>query len=371
MIVMFLTTEYLIVTFSLVLILFFSLQKKTELCTSNSIISSDVSHILKAIACIVIVMHHFALRRPDCENLLLNTFRMGGGTWSLVIFLLLSAYGITKSELKKPRELTSYFKHRILKLLIPFWVCVVFYLVLYSLFSPEVHDANVIKSARLGSTFIAIGNGDFHWFDYLLCFTGIKSVSAGFWFVLVTLYAYLLFFVVKTLCKLENRRKSLIFYVLGISVFGIITYVAGWSGHYYRNLWSLVLGFAFALYEKELFKNKKIMLLLWIFLNVYFLAYIKLLHDVGYIYPLYANIALITIVLFQLFITRNFHLRKKGNLIISLSGLSYCIYLIHGCILSLQWSFTGYISLIMVVFVVILFSILLNKIINLFYNRIS
>lgn len=75
------------------------------------IISPDTSQVLKAVCCIIIVLHHFALRRQDIT--VLKPISMGGGNFALPIFFILSAYGIAKSELHKPiNKFTGFLKKR-------------------------------------------------------------------------------------------------------------------------------------------------------------------------------------------------------------------------------------------------------------------
>lgn len=71
--------EYYIVALLLLIMVGVSVKPRTVAIRGDALIPSEASHVLKAIACIVIVMHHFGLRRPDCDDLLLTILKIGGG----------------------------------------------------------------------------------------------------------------------------------------------------------------------------------------------------------------------------------------------------------------------------------------------------
>lgn len=70
--------EYYITVLLLVLMVAISIRPRAVALKGDVLIPSEASHVLKAVACIVIVMHHFGLRRPDCDDLLLTILKIGG-----------------------------------------------------------------------------------------------------------------------------------------------------------------------------------------------------------------------------------------------------------------------------------------------------
>lgn len=317
---------------------------------NNSLINVDTSLTLKAIACMVIIAYHFSLRVEN-DDLLIKLFGMGG-TWALSIFLLLSSYGISQSEKIKKYEFKSYFKHRILKLLIPFWVCIFIVVLFYAILSPSITEEAIISKARLGEAFPHFS--DSTWMDYFLYIVGLKSISAGNWFVLVILYAYILFYVVSTYIGYDKRRLFVLYYSMGLIAFGLLTSYLDWPAHYWRNLWALALGLFLSLYENELLKIKRLRFILWLFTNIVLVIDWLFIHCCDYTYIVFANLALVSIILFQ----RLFSLYslKKRSIVLCLSLISYQIYLVHGAILNIQWyMFGSHNSLLLVV----VFSILL------------
>ena len=67
---MFTEYEYFIVVMLLAMAILFSLTKKTVMTDNSCLISPDTSHIMKAVCCILIILHHWAFRvhSPLIEN---------------------------------------------------------------------------------------------------------------------------------------------------------------------------------------------------------------------------------------------------------------------------------------------------------------
>lgn len=67
---MFTEYEYFIVVMLLAMAILFSLKKKTVITDNSCLISPDTLHIMKAVCCILIILHHWAFRvhSPLTEN---------------------------------------------------------------------------------------------------------------------------------------------------------------------------------------------------------------------------------------------------------------------------------------------------------------
>lgn len=99
--------EYLVVLALFVLFLKFSLAKEDSCQKKSSIlIGIQTSTLLKAFCCILIICHHYALRTDG--GIIRRITAMGGGTFALVVFLLLSSYGIAESEKRKPTDFKQF-----------------------------------------------------------------------------------------------------------------------------------------------------------------------------------------------------------------------------------------------------------------------
>lgn len=363
-------TEYYIVVLLLIFMVAISIKPRAVVLKGDVLISSEASHVLKAVASIVIVMHHFGLRKVGCDDCLLTMIKIGGGSFALPLFLLLSAYGITKSEMKRKLGLKSYLNHRMMKLMIPFWLAATSVTILYALTAIPVADTAIIKTARLGESFIAIGRGEYSWSDYLMSCVGLRGVSGSHWFVLVTLVSYLLFLALKETVGLNHRNRFVALYTIGLMAFGGITMLLEWPAHYWRNLWALAVGLTLALYEKELMQKKIWLLVGLAAINIYLVVYSKLFHDAGPRYIVFANVSLAATALYAQLMTR-MELRKGFNIVVWLSGLSYMVYLVHCPLLNEQWLLFGrHNSLLLIVAVAIIVAMPLDKTGKIITNKI-
>ena len=137
----------------------------------------------------------------------------------------------------------------------------------------------------------------------------------------------------------------------------------GFPAHYYRNLWALVLGLWLSLYGKSIVRcSFKCSVLAAIALNVLVYIWLRITHSGDFIYLFFANVALVSLWLSnRLFLS--FSLRK-GNFITMLSGISYMVYLIHIKVLTIEWWYIGYKTLLLPLAVIVLLSYLFSKILR-------
>lgn len=364
-------TEYLII----ILCMFFVCLKayKPEEVrdnTSETILSLDTSNLIKAICCIVIILHHYALR----VNIpLIGTyFGLQSGNYALTIFMLMSGFGVVKSELKHNTTAKMFFHRRFIKLLIPFWIVNILTIIVYSLINPQKPVGVSLDDIRVWDNFWNFGTGQYTFLDYVMLFLGIKEVDGAYWFLEVILYSYLALLVTKSLFDLKKKKAyALSFYTILITLFGIFTYYQQLPAQYYRNLWPLVLGFYVAVYENKLILrlcNIKTIITTVFCINIYFIFYIKVVHDLSV-----KTFVGIDIVLFVTFIL-SYLLRKyaisKTSLLSKVAILSYLIYLWHIKFLNLEWYYMGgYYSVILVTICSIVMAWLCNWIATCIYNR--
>lgn len=272
--------------------------------------------------------------------------------------------------MKRKLGLKSYLNHRVMKLMIPFWLVATSVTILYAQTAIPVADTAIIKTARLGESFLAIGRGEYLWSDYLMSCVGLRGVSGSHWFVLVTLVSYLLFLTLKEIVGLNYRKRFVALYTIGLMAFGGITMLLIWPAHYWRNLWALTVGLALALYEKELMQKKTWLLVGLASINIYLVVYSKLFHDAGLRYIVFANASLAAIALCARFMAR-MELRKGFNIVVWLSGLSYMVYLVHAPLLNEQWMLFGrHNSLLLIIAATIIAAIPLDKIGRIITNKI-
>lgn len=328
---------------------------------NNSIIYPETSSLQKAFCCILIVCHHFSLRADG--GIIRRLFAMGGGTFSLVIFLLLSSYGIAMSERNHPTTLIQYSKKRILKILKPYTLITIVAIVIYYTIGADA-PSDVLTANRISQAFVYIGQHKSGLIDMLYYLIGIKTFDGAMWFVGVTVYSYVAFGLSKYASKgVQNcgaQKRVFIIYCLLIALFAFSTFELNFPAHYYRNLWALPLGLWLALYGNKVqgFTVKKTIVTL-IELNMMIFLWLKITSSGNIMYLVFSNIALGSIWLCNRLFDR--YSLKKGSLIVILAGLSYYVYLIHIKVLTIEWWYIGYKTLLLPLIIILILSFVYSK----------
>lgn len=330
-------------------------QRNDGIHAVESIIPIDASLSLKALACIIIVCHHFALRSSFQPEGVENILQIGGNC-ALCIFLILSSYGITKSESLHPPVFKEFLFRRMAKILIQFWVVTAFVIVVaMSLPMSYIPD---FDTEKVTPNFFKISCGVMPLWKIPLLFTGAVSINPHMWFVCVITFSYFLFFLIKKTVGLERKGMCVAVYIVGMVLFSVVCRQIHYPAHYWRNLWALVLGFYLALYEKDMMSTKARVLLLLAVVELYLLSYTMFSNDNVDSYMLNANIAMLAIVIFaSLF--RRVSLRPRSA-VVCFSSLSYLVYLLHGSIFNVQWYLWGHRSLAFVLVVSVICAMLLK-----------
>lgn len=318
--------------------------------TSETILSLDTSNLIKAICCIVIIMHHYAL----CVNIpLLGTyFGSQSGNQALMLFMLMSGFGVVKSELIHRSTMKTFLKKRFLKLLIPFWIVNLLTIITYSLINPQKPFGVNLDEIRVWDYFWNFGTGHYVFLDYVMLFLGFKEVDGAYWFLEVILYSYIVFLITKSLFDLKKKKVyALSFYTILIALFGIFAYYQQLPAQYYRNLWPLVLGFYLAIYENKLIlkmNNVKAIILTILLTNIYFVLYTYIVHDLSL--KTFVGIDIVLFVTFMLsYLLRKYSI-SKTSFLSEIAILSYLIYLWHIKFLNLEWYYLGgYYSVILII----------------------
>lgn len=338
--------ENLLVFLFFVILFLLSLKKRSAKVCNDGQISPETSTALKAFCCILIIMHHYAMRVHG--GFLGAVLAVGGGNFSLSIFLLLSAYGITKSEYKNSLGLEEFVNKRVKRVFIPYAIWITIFFIIYWLIG-AAPDADAMKQGRVTPSFSDIGShqiGVIHYFRYLF---GMDSFCGHLWFVGVTLYNYLAFFLSKNLFSLKSEKTKCFFtYCILIVLFGIVTMVFQFPAHYWRNLWALVLGLFIALFEGYLKKLPRLkLIIMYVLGNILVTAYLYITHSGNIEYILFANLGIFSIILLNVLFQK--YTIEKGSFIALLAVLSYSIYIVHGMLLTLEWWYIGFQSLTLIV----------------------
>lgn len=124
---------------------------------------------------------------------------MGGGTFALVVFLLLSSYGIAESEKRKPTDFKQFLFKRCRKIVVPYLVITIVAIIVYW-FIGAYASTDVLFKNRVSQAFVELGQQGLIISDVLRYLVGLKTFDGAMWFVGVTLYSYLAFGLSKTIC---------------------------------------------------------------------------------------------------------------------------------------------------------------------------
>lgn len=333
----------------------------------RSAVFSDTSLLLKALCCLVIICHHYALRVDGGP---LNTLlRIGGGTYALSVFLLLSGYGITRSEMAKPTLPWQYVRKRLWKLLCPYLIVTLVTLVAYW-FAGGNGNAAELSAARVNTAFVDIGQHRGGLADMIGYVVGAKSLDGAMWFVGVTLWSYVAFLAAKVFVSrvcgktVEDGRGIVIsIYVTLILCFALVTYILHFPAHYYRNLWALVLGIWLALYEKDVMaKSLCWRMVAFMLVNAGVYGWLMLTRSGDMVYLVFANVGFLSILAGNAIFSRR--QIKPGSGVAFLAAVSYLIYLVHGKVLVLEWWFVGYESATLAVVASVLLAYLFSRIVK-------
>lgn len=112
-------TEYVVIGVCMALVCIYAYKPLSGTNQQNlTVLSLDTSNLIKAVCCIVIILHHYALRAQ--VPFVGSYFSSTAGNQALMLFMLMSGFGIVKSELIHKTTVKTFLKKRFLKLLIPF-----------------------------------------------------------------------------------------------------------------------------------------------------------------------------------------------------------------------------------------------------------
>lgn len=194
-------------------------------------LSLPISNLIKCIACIVIALHHYSqwgIDKGFVSGPIYSVLRSVGGDLSVTLFFLLSGYGLMASETKKHLGFVEFLKKRLWRLLKPFWIANIIFVILYWIFS----TSNIATSSLLNAI--------------LSCF-GFVAFDGTMWFVRVLILLYVCF-------AISAQMKDKILLVMSFfSVSFILVSILCGEGSY---LWSSVFAFPTGM---ALFRYKNIL----------------------------------------------------------------------------------------------------------------
>jgi peptidoglycan/LPS O-acetylase OafA/YrhL len=291
--------------------------------SNQELFPADLTQELKGLAILAIVFSHIGYFLVADHRFLFPLSIMAGV--GLNLFLFLSGYGLVASALAKPRTIIQYYWQRLPRLYLPFWLAIIFFVVLDYFFLARTYELGVLVKAVLG------------WFPRADLFTNLNSPL---WYFSLILFYYLIFPLV--FIKKAPWLSALLVY---LATWWIIDSEPKWLidvQHLYEvHLWAFPLGMtvAWLLTTQKIWtklvgvlKNSRAVIYYPVLaLLLGFISYSAYYSGVGQGVKIEERTSLLTMTAIILL----FMIKKVEFRLLSLFGLlSYEIYLLHWPILS-------------------------------------
>lgn len=209
---------------------------------------------LKGIGIILIVLSHLNLYK----FIVLPNFFINCGAWGVGLFLLASGYGLTQSFLRKGSQ--GFFKKRLMKVLLPYSLVTVIWILLDTLLYHLHYSSPVIVLSLIG-------------FDLN------RHVDPSMWFISFIILWYIAFYAVFSLPTSNKLRIAVLFFVSLCFCFEPFNFGVTYQWHFHSFIFPIgVLGSLYADRIKQFLSSKNalglslILFVAFIPLTVYSLA---------------------------------------------------------------------------------------------------
>ena len=291
----------------------------------------SVTQELKGLGILTVVFAHFAYMLVTNADFLFPLSIIAGV--GVDLFLFMSGYGLTVGMLKKPLPVLEFYKRRVIKIFIPFWVAIIIIFAADAIFLDKNYGVSYMIQSLLG------------WFPTA---NGSEDVNSPFWYITWMMMFYALFPLV-----FSTKRPWLSAIILAviatlIGVYNPLEMGDNWLHRLHTVAFSLGIVFAWALFETKDKENKlvkalkkfrneaKVMPLVVIALMLAVVVYMSL-HTTSSHWPTLTAILgkgffvdqFTSIIIMFAFIVI-FSLKKFDNKFLAIYGLySFEVYLIH------------------------------------------
>ena len=162
----------MIVIIALIAVLLLTLRKSQH----TDVFPVSVTQELKGLGILTVVFAHFAyMLVTNAEFLFPLSIIAGVG---VDLFLFMSGYGLSVGMLKKPMPVMEFYKRRLIKIFIPFWVALIIIFAADAIFLNINYTPSYITQSLLGWFPTAVGFGD---------------VNSPFWYITWMIMFYALY----------------------------------------------------------------------------------------------------------------------------------------------------------------------------------
>lgn len=323
-------TNLIVIAILIAVVLFtFRRSKHTDLFPIS------VTQELKGLGILTVVFAHFAYMLVTNADFLFPLSIIAGV--GVDLFLFMSGYGLTVGMLKKPLPLIEFYKRRVIKIFIPFWVAIILIFASNAIFLDINYPVPYILQSLLG------------WFPTA---RGFDDVNSPFWYITWMIMFYALFPMVFSVKRPWLSAIILAVIATLIGVYNPLNMGDNWLHRLHTVAFSLGIIFAWLLFETKDKENKLVRYLkhfrsqtkdsyLVIALMLVVVVYMSL-HTTANHWPTLTSILgqgyfvdqFTSIVIMFAFIVI-FSLKRFDNKFLSIYGLySFEVYLIHWPLMS-------------------------------------
>ena len=227
-------STFVVIAFA-ILVLFTTLKQSTH----NDVFPVSVTNELKGLGILTVVFAHFAyMKVTNAEFLFPLSIIAGVG---VDLFLFMSGFGLTVGMLKRPMKTVDFYKKRVIKIFIPFWIALIIMFIADAIFMDKTYSVGYIIKSMLGFFPTADGFGD---------------VNSPFWYITWMIMFYLLYPLV--FFKDKPWLSAIILAVIAtiIGTFNIFDLGSNWLHRLHTVAFSMGIILAWLLQVKEGEKNR-------------------------------------------------------------------------------------------------------------------
>ena len=227
-------STFVVIAFA-ILVLFTTLKQSTH----SDVFPVSVTNELKGLGILTVVFAHFAYMKVTNADFLFPLSIIAGV--GVDLFLFMSGFGLTVGMLKRPMKTVDFYKKRVIKIFIPFWIALIIMFIADALFMDKTYSVGYIIKSMLGFFPTADGFGD---------------VNSPFWYITWMIMFYLLYPLV--FFKDKPWLSAIILAVIAtiIGTFNIFDLGSNWLHRLHTVAFSMGIILAWLLQIKEGEKNR-------------------------------------------------------------------------------------------------------------------
>lgn len=227
-------STFVVIAFA-ILVLFTTFKQSTH----SDVFPVSVTNELKGLGILTVVFAHFAYMKVTNADFLFPLSIIAGV--GVDLFLFMSGFGLTVGMLKRPMKTVDFYKKRVIKIFIPFWIALIIMFIADAVFMDKTYSVGYIIKSMLGFFPTADGFGD---------------VNSPFWYITWMIMFYLLYPLV--FFKDKPWLSAIILAVIAtiIGTFNIFDLGSNWLHRLHTVAFSMGIILAWLLQVKEGEKNR-------------------------------------------------------------------------------------------------------------------